>query len=493
MPKLTKTPLFSRKQSGGMFSVVDETTITGSIFWVDSGKASDGGKDESGYGLNPNSPFVTLDYAINQCEANSHDHIILMSGHAETLTTAGAVAIDVAGITIWGLGQGSDRPTFTFSSTDNSASILITGANTVIKNIVGVCGDDGLTNPFHVQAADCDLDIEWQDGSTSVEAAAAILTTADADRLNVKLKYVGFTGGSGCANAIRLVGGSQTRIDIDFYGKATTAVVEFHTTAVVDCNVTGYMYNTGTTNFTKSVVDTKTGSTWFAAFYDGAAGSFVSGGSGDALAAGDLSDISTAVVTTIPGLHAVPTKSATVDVNMRDVIGKKDEDALDDVAANKSIIAYVKGILNKTRVREATGDADIDFSEADYTNFHNLITVTAPATGLLSCVIDLDFNKDTTGWDTDATAADTLDVILLKQIDGTNYRASQKESAQITATGAGTLAVENSGVSFDVGPMQANCSVQIHVKVSAERGDAVIPYRVTSVGAAPTITAVAAA
>ncbi len=290
MSRPNKTPLFVRKQSGGVFTVVDERVTTGNIWWVDSGQTSQGG-DTSGHGSNPDSPFLTIDFAISQCTANNGDIIYVMPGHAETITTAGAITVDVEGISIIGLGEGSDRPTITFSSSDNSASIIVSAASVMIKNIVGICGDDELTNPFHIQAADCILDIEWQDASATKEAAAAILTTADADRLDVKLKYIGFTAGDACVNAIRLVGGSQTRINIDFYGKASTAVVEFKTTAVVDCNVSGYMYNSGTTNFSKSVVDTPTGSTWFAYFYDGGAGSWVSGGSGDALAAGDLSAI----------------------------------------------------------------------------------------------------------------------------------------------------------------------------------------------------------
>ncbi len=297
MGKQIKTALFVRKQSGGTIAVEDQSRTTGNRFYVDSGKTL-GGKDSPSYGRNPDAPFLTwaFAYSSNQCEANNGDIIYLMPGHAETITTAGAIACDIAGVRTIGLGEGSDKPIITFTSSDNSASVLITAANTTIEGVIGVCGDDGLTNPFHVQAADCtigteEFPVEWRDGSATVEAAAAILTTADADRLVVNLKYIGFTAGDVCVNAIRLVGGSQTRINIDFYGKASTAVVEFKTTAVVDCNVTGYMYNSGTTNFTKSVIDTATGSTWFATFFDGAAGSLVSGGSGDALAAGDLSAI----------------------------------------------------------------------------------------------------------------------------------------------------------------------------------------------------------
>jgi len=149
-------------------------------------------------------------------------------------------------------------------------------------------------------------------------------------------------------------------------------------------------------------------------------------------------------------------------------------------------------VSDQLEVREATGNADIDISAAVYTGYINILTVTAPATGLIDCVIDIDFNKATTGWDAIATASDTLDCVLVKQIDGTNYRSTQLASAQITANGDGSLDASESGVSFHVGCMQANASVQVHVKLSVERDDCELPYRVTSIGAAPTITAVAA-
>lgn len=409
-------------------------TTGGDTFWVHH-SGSDGPANAKG---TFKKTFASIDYAIGRCAANHGDIIRVKAGHAETITTAGAIAADVAGVTVLGEGYGSDRPEITFNSSDNSASILITAVNFVMRNIVGICSDDGLTNPIHVQAAGCIIDIEWQDGSATVEAATVVLGTAAADNLIVNLKYFGFTAGDACVSPIILVGSSRARIHVDFYGKASTAVVEFKTTAVVDVTVTGYMYNDGVTDYSKSVVDTVTGSTWAASFFDGAAGNMVSGGSGDALAAGDLSAIS-----------------------------------------------------GQQKVREAAGDADIDISEDDYTGYINILTVTAPANGLADCVIDIDLNKATTGWDNVSTAADTLDMVAVKQIDGTNYRSTQLASAQIVANGDGTLDAAESGITFRIGPMQANASVQIHVKLSVERGDTELPYRVTSVGDAPTITPVA--
>ncbi len=306
---MSKTELFVRQQAGGMMTVANESVTTGNIWWVDSGSST--GADAAGYGQNPDAPFLTLDYAIGNCTANQGDIIYVMSGHAETLTAAGGVTVDVAGITIIGLGEGADRPTFTFSSTDNTASILITGASTKIKNIIGVCGDDGLTNPFHVQAADCELDIEWHDGSSAIEAVSCIVGTDAADRLNIKLKYIGFTAGDACVSPILLDGSVQARINVDFYGKASTAVVRFNDTAVEDVVIEGYFYNESAA-LTKNVVDTPGTSTWWVSGYDGKSGQSFSGGNNAAVAGDDVSGVASQCTSIATGAVSLGTQITAV-------------------------------------------------------------------------------------------------------------------------------------------------------------------------------------
>ena len=70
--------------------------------------------------------FATIDAAISACTANRGDTIYIMPGHAETVT-ATSIALDVAGITIIGLGNADDRPTFTFGAA--AATITVSGAN----------------------------------------------------------------------------------------------------------------------------------------------------------------------------------------------------------------------------------------------------------------------------------------------------------------------------------------------------------------------------
>ena len=80
-------------------------------------------------------PFATLDFAVGQCAANLGYVIVVMQGHAETLTSNTALLLDVAGITIVGLGTGADRPTFTLS-TANTCRIPVSAANIKIQNCI---------------------------------------------------------------------------------------------------------------------------------------------------------------------------------------------------------------------------------------------------------------------------------------------------------------------------------------------------------------------
>lgn len=131
MPVTSKTALFSQKQRGGLFSIEDQSLSTGSRFFVHSGTGTDG----AGYGRNPESPFATIDYAIAFCTANKNDIIYVMPGHAEAISAAAGIVCDIAGVSIIGLGNGSNRPTVTCDTAD-TVDIDIDAANVWIENII---------------------------------------------------------------------------------------------------------------------------------------------------------------------------------------------------------------------------------------------------------------------------------------------------------------------------------------------------------------------
>jgi hypothetical protein len=102
----------------------------GSYFFVNSATGNDGVNSGT-----RDIPFATIDYAIGQCTAGACDVIIVAPGHTETITAAGGITMDVAGVTIVGLGSGLNRPTITYTTAD-TGTLAITAANCTIDNMI---------------------------------------------------------------------------------------------------------------------------------------------------------------------------------------------------------------------------------------------------------------------------------------------------------------------------------------------------------------------
>lgn len=113
-----RTALFSRKQPGGVFTIDDIKEHPGDIWFV----CSTNGTDGAGYGQNPDAPFASIDYAVGKCTASKGDVIYVLPGHVETITGTG-VTVDVAGVSVIGLGHGSLMPQIKHNHADAEVSI----------------------------------------------------------------------------------------------------------------------------------------------------------------------------------------------------------------------------------------------------------------------------------------------------------------------------------------------------------------------------------
>ncbi len=120
---------------------------TGNVFFVSSTASKRG--DVANKGRSPDTPFATLDFAIGRCTANNGDHIILMPNHAETITGAGGITADVAGITIIGLGTYDQRPRFLMDG-GTSVTFVVSAADVSIDNIVMASGHLLVATGFNV-------------------------------------------------------------------------------------------------------------------------------------------------------------------------------------------------------------------------------------------------------------------------------------------------------------------------------------------------------
>jgi hypothetical protein len=168
----TRTPLFARRQPGGVFTIVDIEEHPGSVFFVDSTHTA--AANAAGGGQGPDTPLATIDYAIGLCTANKGDIIYVMPGHAETVAGAAGINCDVAGVTIIGIGKGAYRPTITMSAV--ASTIAIAAASVHLKNFL-IKVEHDCTVVVDVNAADCtleELEIRSRVAATAREFVTAI-------------------------------------------------------------------------------------------------------------------------------------------------------------------------------------------------------------------------------------------------------------------------------------------------------------------------------
>lgn len=121
----------------------------GDVFHVDSGHVN---ADDDNSGKAPKFPLATLDAAVGKCASSNGDIILLSPGHSETYSAAAALTLDVAGVTIVGMGLGNSRPTFTLD-TATTTDINVTADDAAIYNCIFTLNYADVVEVFDLSAA----------------------------------------------------------------------------------------------------------------------------------------------------------------------------------------------------------------------------------------------------------------------------------------------------------------------------------------------------
>jgi len=155
-----------------------KTLITGQIFVVGASTVANVDIARQIFGTSPNGKIrfhETIANAIAQCTASAGDVIYVLPGHTETVTSA--IAVNVAGVSIIGLGQGMLRPTMTGNGTIDVFNV--TAANVTIENIGFPAPEtDNQTSDINVAAAGCTIRNTYHIGSQTAKNKTDIITVA---------------------------------------------------------------------------------------------------------------------------------------------------------------------------------------------------------------------------------------------------------------------------------------------------------------------------
>ncbi len=152
------------------------------IFFVDS---NGGGSTTSG-GLAPESAFTTIVSALAACTSAKGDTIYVLPGHAESIS--GAIAWNKTGVSIVGLGSGTNRPLITWHTT---GTVVTVAANVTVKNIQ-VTGDvDAVVSMFLISSAGITFDaVDFVDTAACAPLQFALTTAAGDDFTIQNCKHV---------------------------------------------------------------------------------------------------------------------------------------------------------------------------------------------------------------------------------------------------------------------------------------------------------------
>ena len=207
------------------------------VFWVDSTAGSNGNPGTH------NQPFSTIDYAVGRCTASNGDLIMVAPGHVETVIAGAGLALDVVGITVIGMGSGSNQPKVNYT-TAIGATMTVSAANVTVVNMLFTGGFDALTSPIVVSAADFKLiDCEYRD--VTGQCTDFLLTTAAADRMLIQnFRYDG-AAAAGTNAGIAIVGGDRITIDgMWMDGNFAIGGIDVRTTATTDLEVRNVVFRT---------------------------------------------------------------------------------------------------------------------------------------------------------------------------------------------------------------------------------------------------------
>lgn len=254
---LTRSPFLRTRTHGGAGDLViaNAAFAPGNVFFVQSTHSNAG--DTDGRGQTPDAPFATIDYAVGKCTANQGDLILVLPGHSESVTAAGGLDLDVAGITIQGIGTGRARPTITLS-TATTADVDVDAAKVTLRNVVlDMTGVDAVAAGLDVNAADFTLeDCDVILATASAQAVLGVVGDANADRLTIRRCRFTGSGDAGTTCAVSLTGEDDTLIeDCVFVGAYSSAVgaIRSVTTANVRCIIRDCLIQNLTASCTKAI------------------------------------------------------------------------------------------------------------------------------------------------------------------------------------------------------------------------------------------------
>ncbi len=212
---------------------------TGTIFFVDSVTGSD-----AHAGTSKELPKATTEAAIANCTANKGDVVYLLPGHTEEIA-ANDISVNVAGVTIMGLGSGNAGATFNAAATGSTFSLEASSCrlSNVVFDLEGTATT--VTSGVTITAAGdgCVVDhCKFQPHATS-EFTTMIAVTGAADDVEIVYNDIFCLAGVSSTAGINVNAAANRPVIMGnrIHGSFITAAINNTTAAMLE-SVVAYNY-----------------------------------------------------------------------------------------------------------------------------------------------------------------------------------------------------------------------------------------------------------
>lgn len=215
--------------------------------------------------------IATAVAALANTRANCGDTLILAPGHTETISSATALTISVAGLYIRSAGNGNNRATITLD-TATSATINVSAANVTFDNVIFVANFAAIASVFTLTTAkDFQLvNCEFRDTSAILNFVALVTTAATsnaADGLTIaSCRRIGLGATSNTTIVSMLGTNDRVRIQTSYFAHSAVTTAGLMIIAsgkiVTNADINGNVCNfVGSASATTGIIITTDGTT----------------------------------------------------------------------------------------------------------------------------------------------------------------------------------------------------------------------------------------
>ena len=160
----TRFPLGGGNDQSVLLSQYMYPEAVGNVYFVSSVEGA-----ATGPGASPANAYNSIDAAVGACTANNGDVILVLPGHVETISGAASLNLDVAGITVVGVGHGTLKPRLNFTGT--AGTVAVGAANIKVKGLRFLCSIDSLVIGLDVNDNDFTVeDCDFEESATTTNA-----------------------------------------------------------------------------------------------------------------------------------------------------------------------------------------------------------------------------------------------------------------------------------------------------------------------------------